>query len=369
MNEHDDQPGSDDSAMPARWWHALPDGRIQCDLCPRDCKLHEGQRGLCFVRQRVGNEMLLTTYGRSSGFCIDPIEKKPLNHFLPGSSVFSFGTAGCNLACKFCQNWDISKSRQMDRLMDAASPQRIAEAAQAGGAASVAFTYNDPVIFAEYAMDTADACHALGLKTVAVTAGYIHAEPRRVFFDKMDAANVDLKAFTDAFYQQQTGSHLAPVLDTLQHIVHDTQCWLEITTLLIPGLNDSTPELEAMTRWLFEHLGPDVPLHFTAFHPDYKMSDVPATPAATLTRARRIALANGLRHVYTGNVHDTEGDTTFCPGCAAPLIQRDWHAVLHYTLDAQGGCPHCGTRIAGHFAPRFERSFGRRRIPVRVSAA
>jgi pyruvate formate lyase activating enzyme len=357
------------TATPARWWHPLPDGRIQCDLRPRDCKLHEGQRGLCFVRQRVGQEMVLATYGRSSGFCIDPIEKKPLNHFLPGSSVLSFGTAGCNLACKFCQNWDISKSRQMDRLMDAASPQGIADAAQDSGAASVAFTYNDPVIFAEYAMDTADACHALGIKTVAVTAGYIHAEPRRAFFEKMDAANVDLKAFTDEFYLQQTGSHLAPVLDTLQHIVHDTSCWLEITMLLIPGLNDSTPELEAMTRWIAEHLGSDVPLHFSAFHPDYKMGDVPATPPATLTRARRIALDNGLRHVYTGNVHDAEGDTTFCPGCAAPLIERDWHAVLHYALDAEGGCPHCGTRIAGRFAPKFERAFGRRRIPVRIAAA
>ena len=225
---------------PGRWWHRLDDGRIQCDLCPRDCRLHDGQRGLCFVRQRVGDAMVLTTYGRSSGFCLDPIEKKPLNHFFPGSSVLSFGTAGCNLACKFCQNWDISKSREMDRLMDAASPQRIAAAARASGAASVAFTYNDPVIFAEYAMDTADACHALGLYSVAVTAGYMHAQPRREFYAKMDAANVDLKGFTESFYFQQTGGHLAPVLDTLQYLRHETACWLEITTLLIPGLNDDT---------------------------------------------------------------------------------------------------------------------------------
>jgi pyruvate formate lyase activating enzyme len=354
-------------AAPARWWHALPDGRIQCDLCPRDCKLHEGQRGMCFVRERVGGTMVLATYGRSSGFCLDPIEKKPLNHFLPGSSVFSFGTAGCNLACKFCQNWDISKSREMDRLMDAASPQRIADAAQASGAASVAFTYNDPVIFAEYAMDTADACHALGVKTVAVTAGYILPGPRREFFAKMDAANVDLKGFTDQFYQQQTGSHLAPVLDTLQHIHHDSRCWLEITTLLIPGLNDSAHELDAMTRWIADHLGPDVPLHFSAFHPDYKLTDVPPTPPATLVQARRIGVANGLRYVYTGNVHNIEGDTTFCPRCDAPLIERDWYAVLSYELDPDGACPHCGTRIAGHFATEFRRGFGRRRIPIRMS--
>jgi pyruvate formate lyase activating enzyme len=357
-----------EAATPARWWHSLPDGRIQCDLCPRDCKLHEGQRGLCFVRQRLGNVMVLTTYGRSSGFCVDPIEKKPLNHFLPGSSVLSFGTAGCNLACKFCQNWDISKSREMDRLMDQASPSAIAQAARANGAASVAFTYNDPVIFAEYAMDTADACHAIGIRTVAVTAGYMHTEPRRAFYQKMDAANVDLKGFTEAFYLQQTGSHLAPVLDTLQYIVRETDCWLEITTLLIPGLNDSNEEIEAMTRWVAQHLGPDIPLHFTAFHPDFKMQDRPPTPPATLTRARRIALENGLHYVYTGNVHDTEGGTTSCQGCARPLIVRDWHAVLNYELDAQGDCPHCGTSMPGRFASKFERSFGRRRLPVRIAA-
>ena len=300
---------------PAQWWHQLDDGRIQCDLCPRDCRLHEGQRGLCFVRARHGDAMVLTSHGRSSGFCVDPIEKKPLNHFHPGSAVLSFGTAGCNLACRFCQNWDISKSREMDRLMDQASPARIAEAARETGSRSVAFTYNDPVIFAEYAMDTADACHAAGVLTVAVTAGYIHAAPRRAFFEKMDAANVDLKAFTDDFYAEQTASRLAPVLDTLQHIVHDTSCWLEITTLLIPGQNDSDAELDAMTRWITDHLGTEVPLHFTAFHPDYKMTAVPRTPAATLTRARGIAQANGLAHVYTGNVRDPEGGATRCTGC------------------------------------------------------
>jgi len=350
----------------ARWWHRLDDGRLQCDLCPRDCRLHEGQRGLCFVRQREGDRVVLTTYGRSSGFCIDPIEKKPLNHFHPGSSVFSFGTAGCNLACKFCQNWDISKSREMDRLLDAASPERIAEVALDAGCKSVAFTYNDPVIFAEYALDVADACHERGVQTVAVTAGYIHAAPRREFFAKMDAANVDLKGFTEDFYMRQTGSHLAPVLETLEHIQNETKCWLEITTLLIPGQNDSSEELEAMTRWVADRLGPDVPLHFTAFHPDYKMTDVPATPPATLARARKIAQANGLRHVYTGNVHDTAGGTTSCPGCLEPLIVRDWHAILRYELGERGACPHCGTGIAGRFGG-YEGAFGRRRIPVRVA--
>jgi pyruvate formate lyase activating enzyme len=352
---------------PARWWHRLDDGRIQCDLCPRDCRLHDGQRGMCFVRQRVDDAMVLTTYGRSSGFCLDPIEKKPLNHFFPGSRVLSFGTAGCNLACKFCQNWEISKSREMDRLMDAASPQGIAAAARAGGAASVAFTYNDPVIFAEYAMDTADACHALGLYSVAVTAGYMHAQPRREFYAKMDAANVDLKGFTESFYFQQAGGHLAPVLDTLQYLRHETACWLEITTLLIPGLNDDTGEIEALSRWVASELGPDVPLHFTAFHQDYKMLDRPPTPPATLQRARAIALANGLHHVYTGNVHDVEGGTTWCPGCGQPLIRRDGYEVLECALDVRASCPHCGTRVAGCFGA-ISRGLGRRRMPVRLEA-
>ena len=350
---------------PGRWWHVLDDGRIQCDLCPRDCKLRDGQRGACFVRQRVGDGMVLTTYGRSSGFCIDPIEKKPLNHFFPGSSVFSFGTAGCNLACKFCQNWDISKSQDMDRLMDQASPEEIARVAAEGGSRSVAFTYNDPVIFAEYAMDVADACHERGVQTVAVTAGYIGAEARREFFAKMDAANVDLKAFTEDFYTKLTGAHLQPVLDTLTFLKHETDCWFEITTLLIPGKNDSAAEIEAMSQWIVRELGRDVPLHFTAFHPDYKLDDLPPTPAVTLHQARRIALAEGIRYVYTGNVHDTEGGTTFCPGCGKGVIVRDWHQILAYDLTGEGHCEHCGTPIAGRFG-KFEGQFGRRRIPVRV---
>ncbi|HSQ02993.1 MAG TPA: AmmeMemoRadiSam system radical SAM enzyme, partial [Burkholderiales bacterium] len=312
---------------PGRWWHMLDDGRMQCDLCPRDCRLHEDQRGACFVRQRVGDRMILTTYGRSSGFCVDPVEKKPLNHFYPGSSILSFGTAGCNLACKFCQNWDISKSRDMDSLADQATPAAIAEAAVSSGCKSVAFTYNDPVIFAEYAMDVADACHERGVKTVAVTAGYMHAQARREFYAKMDAANVDLKAFTDEFYVKLCGAHLQPVLDTLAYLRHETNVWFEITTLLIPGKNDSDAELRAECQWIMKELGPDVPLHFTAFHPDYKLNDIRATPAATLTRARGIALDEGLHYVYTGNVHDEDGGTTYCPGCHAALVVRDWHLI------------------------------------------
>ncbi len=352
---------------PGRWWHALPDGRVQCDLCPRDCRLHEGQRGLCFVRAMQEGRMVLTTYGRSSGFCVDPIEKKPLNQFYPGSSVLSFGTAGCNLACKFCQNWDISKSREMDRLMDEASPEAIAEAALRLGCRSVAFTYNDPVIFAEYAMDIADACHARGVKTVAVTAGYIHDAPRREFYAKMDAANVDLKAFTEDFYYKLTGAHLAPVLETLEYLVKETQVWTEITTLLIPGRNDSDEELRAECKWILQHLGPDVPLHFTAFHPDWKMTDVPATPAATLTRAREIGRLAGLRYVYTGNVRDLEGGTTFCPACENEVIVRDGYDIRSYRVTEAGACQHCGATLAGRYG-KYAKPFGSRRIPVRLAA-
>ena len=356
------------SAYPGRWWHLIADGRLQCDLCPRDCKLHEGQRGACFVRQRIDDRMVLTTYGRSSGFCLDPIEKKPLNHFFPGSSVLSFGTAGCNLACKFCQNWDISKSRDTDRLMELAGPDQIAAAAEAAGGKSVAFTYNDPVIFAEYAMDVADACHERGIKTVAVTAGYMHDAPRREFYAKMDAANVDLKGFTDEFYVKLTGSTLQPVLDTLKYLRHETDVWFEITTLLIPTKNDSDEELYQLSKWVAAELGADVPLHFTAFHPDYRMNDLPPTPPAILTRARKIAMGEGLRYVYTGNVHDSEGGTTFCPGCGTSLIVRDWYKILIYRISAEGRCIHCGSQVSGRFG-KFEKPFGPRRIPVSIHAS
>ena len=363
-----DEPIRAEERYPARYWHTLDDGRIQCDLCPRDCKLHEGQRGACFVRGRIDDAMVLTTYGRSSGFCVDPIEKKPLNHFYPGSSVLSFGTAGCNLACKFCQNWDISKSRHFDKLADQASPEAIARTAARLGCKSVAFTYNDPVIFAEYAMDVADACHAHDIKTVAVTAGYMQDQPRRDFYARMDAANVDLKAFTEEFYVKQTGSHLQPVLDTLKYLHHETQVWFEITTLLIPGLNDTADEIAKMSAWIAAELGVDVPLHFSAFHPDYKMTDIPVTPPATLVQARTIALAAGLRYVYTGNVHNREGDTTHCPSCGAGLIVRDWYEIERYRVTPDGHCPDCHSRIAGHYE-KFGKSFGARRIPVTIRNA
>jgi pyruvate formate lyase activating enzyme len=351
--------------VPTKYWHALDNGRVQCDLCPRFCKLLEGQRGLCFVRARENDQIVLTTWGRSSGFCVDPIEKKPLNHFLPGTPVLSFGTAGCNLACKFCQNWDISKSREIDTLADQATPEVIAQAARRLGCASVAFTYNDPVIFHEYAIDVAQACRELGVRTVAVTAGEICPAPREEFFRHMDAANVDLKGFTEDFYRKICGGELAPVLDTLAYLKHETDVWFEITTLLIPGENDSDAELDRMTRWVAGTLGPDVPIHFTAFHPDYKMLDKPPTPPATLARARRIAMANGLRYAYTGNVHDEDGGSTACHACGERLIGRDWFVLTEWNLTPEGTCANCGTPCAGRFAGA-PGTWGSRRLPVRL---
>jgi pyruvate formate lyase activating enzyme len=372
-----------------KYWHLLGDGRVQCDVCPRACKMHEGQRGLCYVRAVEGGEVILTSYGVASGFCIDPIEKKPLNHFLPGTPVLSFGQFGCNLTCSFCQNhdiskatrdrpdlhniytleserekinetkalgtnrisqnWDISKSREFEKLQDLASAEMIAQGALKTGCKSVAFTYNDPTIFFEYAVDVAQACHAVGLKTVAVTAGYICDEPRREFFKHMDAANIDLKAFTEDFYKRLCSTELAPVLETLKYLKHETDVWFELTTLLIPGENDSEAELEEMTQWVVENLGTDVPMHFSAFHPDWKMMDIPATPFSTLSMARNIALKNGVRYAYTGNVHDFEGESTYCHNCGEMLIGRDWYQLSTWSLSEDGHCQKCGTAAAGVF--------------------
>jgi len=358
------------TGVSGRYWHTLDDGRLQCDVCPRFCKLREGQRGLCFVRARQNDEIVLTTYGRSSGFCVDPIEKKPLNHFLPGTPVLSFGTAGCNLACKFCQNWDISKSREFDKLQASASPEAIAETAVEIGGRSVAFTYNDPVIFLEYAVDVAAACRERGIKTVAVTAGYITEEPCKEFFRHMNAANVDLKAFTDRFYWKVCGGHLEPVLETIKYLKHETDVWFELTNLLIPGENDSETEIDEMTQWIMGELGPDVPLHFTAFHSDWKMMDKPSTPLQALIRSRDIALKNGLHYVYTGNVHDFKGSSTYCYNCGDTLIGRDWYelSIWNMTIENdQGSCSNCGTPVAGVFDD-LPGQWGARCLPIHIAA-
>ncbi len=308
----------------------------------------------------------MTSYGRSSGFCVDPIEKKPLNHFLPGSAVLSFGTAGCNLACRFCQNWDISKSREIETLSEEASPGAIASAAKELGATSLAFTYNDPVPFLEFAIDCADAAHEIGLRTVAVTAGYMCPGPRTEMFAHLDAANIDLKAFTERFYKQLCGAELGAVLETLEYLHSETEVWFEITNLLIPEANDSDAEIDAMTSWVVDRLGPDVPMHFTAFHPDFKMTDRPPTPPGTLSRARHIALANGVHYAYTGNVHDTTGASTYCPGCGIRLVERDWYELGEYRLTDDGHCQNCGTRCPGVFEGP-PRTWGPRRQAVHFS--
>ncbi len=349
-----------------KYWTKLDNGKVRCDVCPRACKLNEGQRGMCFVRMRQNDQIVLTTWGRSSGCCIDPIEKKPLNHFLPGTPVLSFGTAGCNLACKFCQNWDISKSREVRTLADQASPEVLATAAAEMGARSIAFTYNDPVIFMEYAIDVAQACREQGIKAVAVSAGYMEDAPRREFYAHMDAANIDLKAFTQSFYKKVAAGDLQPVLDTLEYLANETDVWFEITNLLIPGENDSDEELSQMAAWIVEHLGPNVPIHFSAFHPNYRMRDKPRTPPATLARARRIALEHGIRYAYTGNVHDAEGDTTFCHACGDKLIERDWYELVRWNVDDEGRCRGCGTPVAGVFEQK-PGAWGRRRQPVRLA--
>lgn len=351
-----------------QYWHTLPDGRAQCELCPHHCKLKDGQRGACFVRAGRGGEIVLTTYGRSSGFAVDPIEKKPLNHFLPGTPILSFGTAGCNLTCMFCQNWNISKSREVEMLAEEASPELIASAAQRLGCRSVAFTYNDPVIFLEYAADVARACHEVGIKTVAVTAGYICGQAREDFFEHMDAANVDLKAFTERFYQKLCGGDLKTVLDTLVYLKRKTRVWFEITTLLIPGENDSEDELKELSRWVSVELGPEVPLHFTAFHPDWKLTDKPPTPSGSLLRAREIAKEAGVRHVYTGNVHDKEGGSTYCHGCGKRLIGRDWYRLSEWNLDAKGRCRFCETPCAGVFEAK-PGDWGAQCVPVRLNGS
>jgi pyruvate formate lyase activating enzyme len=359
-----DEMSGNEFERPGRWWRPLEGGFIECELCPRQCRLREGQRGFCFVRMCEGGKIVLTTYGRSSGFCVDPIEKKPLNHFYPGSSILSFGTAGCNLGCRFCQNWDISRAHHMDRLADQASPRAIAQAARRQGCRSVAFTYNEPTIFAEYALDTAQACHEEGIQTVAVTAGYISDAARPEFYAGMDAANVDLKSFSEKFYKEQCLGSLAPVLETLKYLKHETQIWFEITTLLVPGLNDSDAELNAMTEWIAENLGPDVPLHLTAFHPDYKLTDVPPTSIESLQRARQIALSKGLHFVYTGNVRDPRGSSTWCPSCGKLLIERDGYRLGAFAI-RNGACSYCHAPIAGRFEDE-PGDWGPRRAAVRI---
>lgn len=347
-----------------RYWEKIGENQVQCNVCPRHCKMHEGQRGFCFVRQNIDNQVILTTYGRSSGFCIDPIEKKPLNHFYPGTSILSFGTAGCNLGCKFCQNWDISKAKKMDRLMNQASPEKIARVAYDNKCKSVAFTYNDPVIFLEYAIDTAKKCHELDIKTVAVTAGYITKQARGEFFKHLDATNIDLKAFTQHFYRKLCFADLDDVLSTIKYVHDETDVWMEITNLIIPENNDDMEEFKRMSNWILENVGDQVPIHFSAFHPDYKMLELPRTSTHTLSKARAVARQMGLKYVYTGNVHDQDGDTTYCGGCGAELIVRDWYDLKSYKMN-MNKCSKCSHVVPGYFNDK-PGNWGKKRVRIKM---
>ena len=332
----------------AKWWESTDNNKILCTLCPRYCKIGEGQPGFCFIRQNIDGKLYSIGYGKPTGFAVDPIEKKPLNHFLPGTKILSFGTAGCNLGCKFCQNWSMSKAKLDDLNSLEASPEEVVNLAKRYHTPSIAYTYNDPTIFGEYVIDISKIAREEGIKSVMVTAGYIDKEARKDVYKYIDAANVDLKGFTERFYWKNTYSHLNDVLNTLIWLKNETDVWFEITTLLIPYENDSPEEIKKECDWILKKLGENVPLHFTAFHPDFKMRDKDRTPENTLTTARKIAMDMGIKHCYLGNVYNSEGQTTYCPNCNKKLIKRNWHSVILNNL-VNGECRKCGYKIDGVF--------------------
>ncbi len=338
----------EDSLYIAKWWEEHDNDKLLCTLCPRYCTIGEGQHGFCYIRQNINGKLYSLGYGKPSGFGIDPIEKKPLNHFLPGTSILSFGTLGCNLGCKFCQNWSISKAKTEKGSEDFYSPEEIVALAKKYKTPLIAYTYNDPVIFGEYVMDIASIAKEAGIKNVMVTAGYVDVQARKEIFENIDAANVDLKAFTENFYYKNTLSHIAPVLDTIIWLKNETDVWIELTTLLIPGKNDSDSEIKEMCSWILKNLGDSIPLHFTAFHPSFRMMDIPRTPESTVLRARHIAMSEGIKYCYVGNMLDKDGQATRCPACKTVLIQRDWHSITKMNISG-GLCPTCGTAIAGVF--------------------
>jgi pyruvate formate lyase activating enzyme len=332
----------------ARWWEAEPGGKVHCYLCPRHCHIGDGQAGFCFIRANEGGKLYSLGYAHPAALQIDPIEKKPLNHFLPGTRVFSMGTAGCNMGCFFCQNWDISKSRADQVRSSHVPPEDVVSLAIRNGCPSIAFTYNEPTIWGEYVIDICHAARERGIRTVMVSNGYITREAFHDIYDHIDAANIDLKGFTENFYGRITLTHLQPVLETLEWLKNETNVWFEITNLMIPTLNDDPAETRKLSEWILEHLGPDVPLHFTAFHPDFKLQDKPPTPPATLHRARAIALETGLHYVYEGNIH-TDAAHTSCPRCKTLLIKRSWHDVQQNHMK-DGHCPKCGLAIPGRWS-------------------
>lgn len=333
----------------AFWWKKTDREKILCTLCPRYCEIGIGQPGFCYIRQNIDGKLYTLGYGKPTGFAIDPIEKKPLNHFLPGTKILSFGTAGCNLGCKFCQNWSISKA-QLDEINSlTASPDDVVQLAKQYSTPSIAFTYNDPTIFGEYVVDISKIAREEKIKSVMVTAGYIDKDARKDVYRFIDAANVDLKGFTERFYFKNTFSHLNDVLDTLVWIKNETEVWIELTTLLIPDENDSVEEIKNECDWILENLGENVPLHFTAFHPDFKMRNKIATPHLTLLRAKNIAEQVGIKYCYVGNVHDSKNQSTYCSKCNSLLIERDWHQIKFHNIK-NNSCTSCGHKVPGIFS-------------------
>jgi pyruvate formate lyase activating enzyme len=338
----------DESLHEARWWETEPNGKVHCYLCPRHCHIGEGQAGFCFIRANEGGKLYSLGYAHPAALQIDPIEKKPLNHFLPGTRVFSMGTAGCNMGCFFCQNWDISKSRSDQVHSSHMPPEDVVQLAIRSGCPSIAFTYNEPTIWGEYVIDICAAAKEYGINTVMVSNGYITYDSFHDIYDHIDAANIDLKAFTESFYGRVTLTHLQPVLETLQWLKNETNVWFELTNLMIPTLNDDPTETRKLAEWVLKHLGPDVPLHFTAFHPDFKLRDKPKTPPETLHNARAVAQDVGLHYVYEGNI-SSDGAHTSCSSCGTLLIRRSWHHVEENRLK-DGACPNCGLAIPGRWA-------------------
>ncbi len=320
--------------------------KVQCKICPRECILNENQRGFCYVRRNVKGNIILETFGYNTGLAIDPVEKKPLYHFYPESKVLSFGTLGCNMGCLFCQNHHITKVKYPIDQCQKISPEEIVNIAKKYHCKSVAYTYNDPVIFFEYAIETAKLCRQEGIKTIAVTSGYINPEPAKEFFKYMEAANIDLKGFSEDFYKKNCLAHLNPVLESIKYAVKETECFVELTTLIIEGENDQYIKEEC--EWILNNLGDCIPLHFSAFFPKYKFLNKKPTEFSTLLKAYNTAKQMGLKYIYTGNISNTDTSTTYCKNCGKPILIRDGYKLTENNL-ADGFCKFCGTKADGEY--------------------
>lgn len=329
----------------ARYYDKLPKNRVKCRLCPWECTVEPGDRGICQVRANRDGIYHSLVYGRVAAHHVDPIEKKPLFHFHPASTAFSVATAGCNVECKFCQNWELAQRKPEELNSVVMSPNKLARTAAGAGCVSLAYTYNEPTIFTEFMIDTAAESRSLGLRNVVISNGFINPAPLRDLCKVIDAYKVDLKSFRESYYADVVSGQLAPVLRSLE-ILKEEQVWTEIVYLIVPTLNDSDAEIRDMTKWVFQTLGPDVPVHFSRFYPQYKLRNLPPTPTSTLMRARKIGLDSGLHYVYLGNIPGNEGECTYCPACGEVVIGRTGYRVNTLAL-SDGRCRHCGEVIPG----------------------